>query len=125
MFIELVNWKLDQLNRMSQKEKKVLESNIEEEEKQRVFEIMFKLDQSCDGDFDRIKSSKSSESSDSAAIMEKGKGKKYQKDTISERRKKVAATKFLLQDVLGKCVIPIGTAGLLIIYLVVVLAQCT
>ena len=121
MFIELVNWKLEQVNRLAQKEKKVLESDIEEEEKQKVFEIMFKLEQSSDDDFDGIKSAKSTKSSGSVAAMEKGKGQKY---TINQRKKKVEATKFILQDVLGKCIIPLGTAGLLLLYLIVVLASC-
>lgn len=83
---------------------------------------MFKLEQSSEDAFDRIKSAKSTNSSsDSAATMEKGKGPKY---TINQKRNKVAATKFLLQDVLAKCVIPIATAVLLLIYLILVLAVC-
>ena len=108
------------MNKVAKKEKKLAESDIEDEEKQKVFEIMFKLNQtSSEETFDFPNSATSS--SGSASTLEKGKAKKYK---IHTKRNKVAATKFLLQDVLGKCVIPITTILLVFVYLIAVLVLC-
>ena len=116
----MINWKLEQISREAQKERKLAETDIVDEEKQKVFDIMFKLNQtSSDETFDCLNSATSLPKS--AAALQKGKGKAYQ---IEARRNKVAATKFLLQDVLGKYVIPITTILLVFVYIVAVLALC-
>ena len=115
---------MEQLNNLEEKEKKELESDINLEEKQRVFELMFQPDQTAEVEFDRINSASSTRvkviaDSDNSTV--KRKGKKY---AVHDRKTKVERTKFLLQDVLGKCVIPVTTAVLLLLYLIVVVVKC-
>ena len=118
--MELINWKLEQISREATKERKLAESDIEDEEKQKAFDIIFKPNQtSSEETFDCLNSATSLP--ESAATLEKGKGKKYK---IEAKRNNVAATKFLLQEVLGKCVIPITTILLVFVYIVAVLALC-
>ena len=101
-------------------ERKLAETDIVDEEKQKVFDIMFKLNQtSSEEAFDCLKSATSL--TESAETLQKGKGKQYK---IEAKRNKMAATKFLLQDVLGKYVIPISTILLVLVYIVAVLAVC-
>jgi len=47
-----------------------------------------------------------------------------QKYSVNNKRKKVAATKFMLQDILGKKIVPITTAVLLVLYFITVIVQC-
>ena len=42
VFVELINWKLEQLRQLEESERKELERDIDIEEKQKVFELMFK-----------------------------------------------------------------------------------
>ena len=122
MFAELINWKLEQLNNMVEKEEKELETDLDKEQKQTAFDLMFKLDQTSTDDFDRIKSAASIKSSGNAVSPAvNGRSQKY---ALEQRRKKVAATKFILQDLLGKWIIPITTTFLLFLYMIVVLVQC-
>ena len=108
---------------MAEKEEKALESDMEREQKQNAFDLMFKLDQtstSSADDFDRIKSAASTKSNAvSPAVTSRS-----QKYSLEQRIKKVAATKFILQDLLGKWIIPITTTVLLFLYLIVVVVQC-
>ena len=113
---------MEQLNKLEDEEKKELESDIDREEKQKVFELMFQLDQPTE--FDRNNSASSTRVApiaDSSNSTVKGKGKKY---VVQDRLRKVERTKFLLQDVLGKFVIPVTTAVLLFLYLIVVVVRC-
>ena len=115
---------MEQLNNLEDEEKKELESDIDREEKQRVFELMFKLDQTSEVEIDRNNSASSTKVSvitDSDNSNVKGKGQKY---AVQDRKRKVERTKFLLQDILGKCVIPVTTAILLLLYLIVVVVTC-
>ena len=107
---------------MVEKEEKELETDLDKEQKQTAFDLMFKLDQTSTGNFDRINSAASVKSSANAVSPAvKGRAKKY---TLDQRIKKVAATKFILQDLLGKMIIPITTTFLLFLYLIVVIVQC-
>ena len=107
---------------MVEKEEQELETDLDKEQKQTAFDLMFKLDQTSTDDFDRIKSAASIKSSGNAVSPAvKGRSQKY---ALEQRRKKVAATKFILQDLLGKWIIPITTTFLLFLYMIVVLVQC-
>ena len=81
---------------------------------------MFKLDGNADN-FDRIKSAASTKSSNSVTPETNGCGQKY---SVNTKRNKVAATKFMLQDILGKKIVPITTAVLLVLYFITVIVQC-
>ena len=98
-----------------------MEDNLEREQKQTAFDIMFKLEGTTTDDFDRIKSAASKSSRPGTVKPVSGRGQKY---SLEQRRRKVAATKFILQDLLGKWIIPISTCVLLVLYLIVVVAQC-
>ena len=117
----MINWKLEQINALAEKEEKAWEDNQEREQKQTAFDMMFKLDATSTDDFDRIKSAASNATRPGTVKPIGGRGQKY---SLEQRRKKVAATKFLLQDLLGKWIIPISTCFLLVLYIIVVIAQC-
>ena len=117
--MELLNWKLEQMDRVAKKEKVLVDNDVlNDQEKQKVFEIMFKLDEASDDPpFDKPNSSANSASS--AVTIEKQK--------IATRRTKInklAATKHFMQNVLGKVVIPAGTVALILFYIIAVLAKC-
>ena len=98
-----------------------MEGEIKFEERQKAFDLMFKLNDSS-SDFDRIQSASSRPTtSHSVAPLAEKNTKRY---TIEAKRKKVATTKYWLQDVLGKTIIPGTTIALLVVYFFVVLVQC-
>ena len=108
------------MNKVAKKERKLTEGDMDDEEKQKVFEIMFKLDYtSVDPNFDRIHSATGSAASDATLI--KGNGRKY---TIQQKRNRVAATKFFMRNVLGLFVIPTLTVLLFMVYIIVALSSC-
>ena len=121
MFIELINWKLEQLNDLADKEQKELDTDIKFDDRQKAFDLMFKFDDNT-GHFDQIQSESSRPTtSHSVAPLARKNAKRY---TIEAKRKKVATTKYWLQDVLGKTIIPGTTIALLVLYFFVVLIQC-
>ena len=90
---------------------------MDDEEKQKVFEIMFKLETtSSEENCDRLNSAKSA-SSLSIVPCNDEKGKKYSTHT---KRNKIAATKYFLQEVLGKKIVPIASFIMLILYILAV-----
>ena len=117
----MINWKLDQLNDLADKEQKELGTGIEFDDRQKAFDLMFKFDDSA-GYFDQIQSASSRPTTSHSVSPLQGKNiKRY---TIEARRKKVATTKYWLQDVLGKTIIPGTTIALLVVYFFVVLIRC-
>ena len=121
VFIELINWKLEQLNDLADKELKELDTDIKFDDRQKAFDLMFKFDDNA-GYFDQIQSvSSRPTTSHSVATLAHKNAKRY---TIEAKRKKVATTKYWLQDVLGKTIIPGTTIVLLVLYFFVVLIQC-
>ena len=98
-----------------------MESDIKFEERKNAFDLMFKLSDSST-DFDRIQSASSRPAtSRSVAPFDDKNAQKY---SIEAKRKKVATTKFWLQDILGKTLIPGTTIALLVLYMFVVIIQC-
>merc|ERR1712062_950317 len=115
VFIELINWKLEQLESLAEKEQKEMDSEIKFEERQKAFDLMFKLNESST-DFDRIQSASSRPTtSRSVAPFDDKIAQKYSNEA---KRKKVATTKFWLQDIPGT------TIALLVLYMFVVIIQC-
>ena len=106
---------------MAEKEQKEMDTEIKFEERQKAFDLMFKLNDSS-SDFDRIQSASSRPTtSRSVAPIDDRNAQKYSNEA---KRKKVAATKFWLQDILGKTIIPVTTIALLVLYMFVVIIQC-
>ena len=106
---------------MADKEQEESDTEIKIDDRQKAFDLMFKFDDSA-GYFDQIQSSSSRPTtSHSVAPLQDKNIKRY---TIEARRKKVATTKYWLQDVLGKTIIPGTTIALLVVYFFVVLIQC-
>ena len=118
----MINWKLEQIIALEEKEEKAYEDNLEREQKQIVFDMVFKLDETTTTDyFDRIKSAASNVSRPGTVLPINESG---QKNSLEERRRKVAATKFILQVLLGKWIIPMSSCVLLVLYFTVVIEQC-
>ena len=106
---------------MAYKEQKELDADIKCDDRQKAFDLMFKFDESA-GYFDQIQSASSRPTTSHSVSPLQGKNiKRY---TIEAKRKKVATTKYWLQDVLGKTIIPGTTIALLVVYFFVVLIQC-
>ena len=106
---------------MADKELRDLDTDIKLDDKQKAFDLMFKFDDSA-GYFNQIQSAPSRPTtSHSVAPLA---GKNIKRYAIEAKRKKVAATKYWLQDVLGKTIIPGTTIALLVVYFFVVLIRC-
>ena len=106
---------------MVDKEQKGLDTDIEFDDRQKAFDLMFKFDDNT-GHFNQIQSESSRPTtSHSVAPLARKNAKRY---TIEAKRKKVAITKYWLQDVLGKTIIPGTTIALLVVYFFVVLIRC-
>ena len=106
---------------MADKEQKELDTEIEFDDRQKAFDLMFKFDESAEY-FDEIQSASSRPTtSRSVAPFDDKNAQKYSNEA---KRKKVATTKFWLQDILGKTLIPGTTIALLVLYMFVVIIQC-
>ena len=98
-----------------------MDTDIKFDDRQKAFDLMFKFNDDG-GYFDQIQSASSRPTtSHSVAPLQDKNIRRY---TIEARRKKVATTKYWLQDVLGKTIIPGTTIALLVVYFFVVLIQC-
>ena len=112
---------MEQLNGVAVKEKKELDTDIKFDDRQKAFDLMFKFEDSA-SHFDQFQSASSRPTtSHSVAPLAEKNTKRY---AIETKRKKVATTKYWLQDVLGKTIIPGTTIALLTLYFFVVLIQC-
>ena len=106
---------------MADKEQKELGTDIKFDDRQKAFDLMFKFDDAA-GYFDQIQSASSRPiTSHSVATLA---GKTTKRYTIEAKRKKVATTKYWLQGVLGKTIIPVTTIALIVFYFFVVLIRC-
>ena len=106
---------------MADKEQKELDTEIEFDDRQKAFDLMFKFDDSA-GYFDQIQSASSRPTTSNSVAPLAGKNTK--RCAIETKRKKVATTKYWIQDVLGKTIIPGTTIALLVVYFFVVLIRC-
>jgi hypothetical protein len=103
---------------------KELEDDNELEKKQKAFEIMFTLDQPAEDQFSRFNSASSTKITVTADSEDSTVNEKSRKCTIQDRKKKVERTKFLLQEILGKLVIPVTSVVLVFLYLIVAIVKC-
>ena len=117
VLVELLNWKLEQLEMVANKEKKVPKiDELNGKEKQKMFEIVFKPDETSGSSLSDMSLNSSINSSASAVTIEK--------QNITTKFDKLMAAKHFMQNVLGKFIIPVATLSLIVLYFIAVLAHC-
>ena len=108
---------MDQMDKKLEDDQETLEDEIEEEEKQKVFDVLFKVDATIEKNDLRV------DSASPEVIKAKSNNKKLIE--IQKKRDKIEYTKYFLQTLVGKIIVPVGTLALMIIYVIVLFSTCT
>ena len=108
---------MDQMDKKLEDDQETLEDEIEEEEKQKVFDVLFKVDATIEKNDLRV------DSASPAVIKAKSNNKKLIE--IQKKRDKIEYTKYFLQTLVGKIIVPVGTLALMIIYVIALFSTCT
>ena len=108
---------MDEMDKKLEDEQETIEDEIEEEEKQKVFDVVFEIDGTIEKNDIRV------DSASPAVIAAKKANKKL--IAVQKERDKIAYTKYFLQTLVGKVMVPVGTLALMIIYVIALFATCT
>ena len=108
---------MDEMDKKLEEEQETIEDEIEEEEKQKVFDVIFEVDGTIEKNDIRVNSASP------AVIAAKKANKKL--IAVQKKRDKIEYTKYFLQTLVGKVMVPVGTLALMIIYVIVLFATCT